>query len=372
MAGFWGARLQYEKSSLSWGNGKELGFMAILCLLAGLAAKVPDGVPMDKDLYYMRNIGFIVFPALVAYFAWKNGLSAGKVTFAALAMTAGAAFINLLPYNEQSDTFVLSCIHLPIFLWSLLGFVFSGGGTDAQRRLNFLGFNGDLVVMTTLMVIAGGILSGVTIGLFGLLGADIEWFYSHYVITLCLPSVPILATHLTRTNPQLVGKVSPILARIFSPLVLVMLTLYLATMAYLRKDPYNDREFLLLFNVLLVGVMAIIFFSVAEATRERKPLAELWVLLLLSIVTVVVNGIALSAIVFRISEWGFTPNRTAVLGSNLLVLANLVLVTVQLFKVVSGKAEASAVGNVIARYLPVYSLWAVVVTFLFPLIFAGK
>ncbi|GAB1374555.1 hypothetical protein MASR1M46_14410 [Bacteroidales bacterium] len=62
------------------------------------------------------------------------------------------------------------------------------------------------------------------------------------------------------------GKVSPVIAKIFSPLVLIMLLVFLSAMAFSGKDPYNDREFLIIFNALLVGVMAIIFFSVAESS----------------------------------------------------------------------------------------------------------
>jgi hypothetical protein len=151
-----------------------------------------------------------------------------------------------------------------------------------------------------------------------------------------------------------------------------MLVIYLVAMVYSGKDPYNDREFLLIFNGLLIGVMAIIFFSVAETSKSAKSQPEIWILLLLSLVTVLVNGIALSAIVFRISEWGITPNRAAVLGSNVLILMNLLLVTVQLFKVVSKKATISEVGKTISRYLPIYVVWTLVVIFLFPLIFGFK
>jgi hypothetical protein len=151
-----------------------------------------------------------------------------------------------------------------------------------------------------------------------------------------------------------------------------MLVIYLGAMAVGRKDPYNDREFLLIFNALLVGVMAIIFFSVAETIKGSKHRAEVWILFLLSVVTIVVNGVALSAILFRISTWGFTPNRTAVLGSNLLILLNLLLVAGQLYKVLANKTGISMVGNVIARYLPVYAVWAAIVTFLFPFFFGFK
>src|SRR5690606_13300468 len=152
-------------------------------------------------------------------------------------------------------------------------------------------------------------------------------------------------------------------ARIFSPLVLVMLVVYVIAMVYSGKDPYNDREFLLIFNVLLIGVMAIIFFSVAGSSGTRKSKPEVLILILLSVVTILVNGIALSAILFRISEWGITPNRVAVLGANLLILINLVMVTGQLLKVTAKKANLHGVGKVISSYLTVYIIWAIIVTF---------
>jgi len=148
-----------------------------------------------------------------------------------------------------------------------------------------------------------------------------------------------------------------------------MLVIYLLAMVYSGKDPYNDREFLMIFNALLIGVMAIIFFSVAETTKTAKSKAEIWILFLLSLVTIIVNGIALSAILFRSSEGGFTPNRVAILGGNVLILINLLLVTVQLFKVLSKKSDITAVGKGIAFYLPIYVLWTIIVTFVFPFLF---
>jgi hypothetical protein len=94
-----------------------------------------------------------------------------------------------------------------------------------------------------------------------------------------------------------------------------------------------------------------------------------WVLVSLSLITLVVNGIALSAIAFRISEWGITPNRLAVLGVNLVMLVHLVMVSRQLIRTVFGKSKLEEVGFTLVRYLPVYLLWAAIVTFLFPVLF---
>jgi len=373
LADFWNERLNYESDEINWGTGQELLFVIIASILAGLIAKLPSFFAIDEDFFYPRNIGFIVFPALSAYFAWKNKLSISKTVMVVGAMLAGLIFINYLPDVRTSDTLVLSCIHLILFLWAILSFAFVGNNNnDVEKRLGYLKYNGDLVVMTALILISGALMTGVTINLFGLIGFKIEKLYFDYFGIFGLSAAPLVGTYLTQTNPQLVGKVSPVIARIFSPLVLVMLVIYLVAIFYSGKDPYNDREFLLLFNALLIGVMAIIFFSVAETSKVTKSQTEIWVLFLLSAVTIIVNGIALSAILFRISEWGITPNRAAVLGSNALILINLLLVTAQLFKVISRKADVNEVGKTIASYLPVYFVWTIIVVFVFPFLFGFK
>jgi hypothetical protein len=373
LADFWHERLSYESDEISWGTSRDLTFVIIIAIIAGIIAKIPSIFSINYDFYYPRNIGFIVFPVLSIYFARKNNLSAGKFAFIAGTTLAGLLFINFLPDAKTSDTLILSCLHLILFLWAVLGFAFVGNlDNDDEKRLWYLKYNGDLVVMTTLILIAGVIMSLITVGLFSLIGFDIKEFYFENIAVFGLAAAPVAGTYLTQTNPQLVGKVSPVIAKIFSPLVLVMLVIYLGAMIYSGKDPYNDRQFLIVFNALLVGVMAIIFFSVAETAKSAKNHAEVWILFLLSAVTLLVNGIALSAIIFRISEFGITPNRTAVLGSNILILFNLILVTRQLFLTITKRAEISGVGKAIAFCLPVYFIWTVIVTFLFPLIFVFK
>ncbi len=373
LAEYWHVRLNYESSEISWGNKNELAFVIIASLIAGAIAKLPEVLNIKPELFYQRNIGFIVFPFLTAYFSWKNSLSVKKIVYTAVTFLMALIFINLLPADPKSDTLLLSCIHLPLLLWAVLGFSYVGDNiNNYNNRLSFLRYNGDLVIMATLIVIAGGILTAITIGLFGLIGFNIQEFYFEYVVAFGLAAVPIVATFITKTNPQLVNRVSPVIAKIFSPLVLITLSVYLVAILLSGKDPYNDREFLLIFNLLLIGVMAIILFSVAETFKKNENRVGSFILLALSIVTIIVNGIAISAILFRISEWGISPNRLAVLGGNILILTNLLVVTFKLFKNVSKKATISEVENAIAKFLPVYILWAIIVTFIFPLLFHFK
>jgi hypothetical protein len=370
LAAFWNARLNYDSSDISWGSNGELAFVIIISAIAGFIAKMPDLFNLNMDIFYQRNFGFIVLPVLTAFFIRKKNLSIAKIATAGIAFLISLIFINVLPGDSKNYTYVLSCIHLPIFLWAVLGFTFVGDDIRSnERRLAFLKYNSDVAIMSALILISGGLVTGITIGLFSVAGFDIHEFYMNNIVIFGLPAVPIFATYITQTNPQLVNRISPIIAKIFSPVVLFTLLVYLVAILYSGKDPYTDRDFLIMFNLLLLGVMAIILFSVAETSKKSNNLPDRIILFALSIVTVIVNCIALSAILFRISAWGLTPNRLAVLGANILMLANLLAVTYRLYKSVAKKADLTKVENAITMFLPVYVCWTIVVAFLFPLIF---
>ena len=164
-------------------------------------------------------------------------------------------------------------------------------------------------------------------------------------------------------------KISPFIAKLFSPIVLITLFVYIGSIIFLGSNIYNDRDFLLLFNGVLIAVMALIFFSITEGLSTAMSKMEIGILFLLSLVTIVVNGIALSAILIRIMEWGITPNRTAVLGSNILILANLIIVSTKLYYTLMYDSKLMKVGISIVIFMSIYCLWSSFVTFLFPLIF---
>ena len=108
LADFWNERLNYESDEINWGTRRELLFVIIASLLAGVIAKLPAFLPVSEDFFYPRNIGIIIFPALMAYFAWKNKLSTGKIAFIVGLTLVGSIFINSLPDVKKSDTLILS------------------------------------------------------------------------------------------------------------------------------------------------------------------------------------------------------------------------------------------------------------------------
>ena len=370
---FWNERLNYEATKPSWGSKTELVIVIVFALLAGLIASIPNITGIDNEKFLFRNISFIVFPLLSAYFIWKQKLTFKQYLFPLIAFIIAAVYINLLPTNKESSSIMLAFIHLPIFLWTIFGYSFLGEYIkSSQSRIGFLRYNGDLVVMSGILLLSTVLFSAITVNLFDLIGINIEIFYFQNIMIWGIAAIPIVATYLIQTNVQLINKVSPIIAKIFTPLVFINLFIYLSAMVYTKKYPYQDRNVLLLFNVLLMGVMALILFSIAEAGKATKNKFSLIVLFGLSALTLIVNAIALSAIIYRINEFGFSANRIAVLGGNLLIFINLVLVSYKLFLTSFKNGTIEEIEESIAGYLPVYAIWTGLISFLIPLLFQFK
>lgn len=369
-AQIWNHRLNFTDEEVLPVDKAQLIFVVIATLIAGLIAKIPDFAGLDPDYFFPRNIGFVVFPMLIIFFLWKQEWTIRQWFVPLLVVILSAVYINFLPNNSKSDTLNLACIHLPLVLWAVLAYSYLGEDLqNMPKRIAYLRYNGNLVVMCAILALSGALFTGITFGLFQLIGINIGEFYAKYVLVFGAPAIPILGTYLVQHNPQLVNRISPLVARIFTPIVFVMLFVFLVALTTATKNPYTDREFLLTFNALLIGVMALIVFSVTEGTKNGLGKFTLLFLLGLALLTIITNGIALSAIALRIAEFGLTPNRIAVLGSNVFIFINLLLVGYKLFQVIGKKAEINDVEHVIAVYLPVYGFWAALVTFLLPLIF---
>src|SRR5215213_11795903 len=86
IADFWNERLNYETEDMYWGTARDIVFVIIASILAGIIAKLPAIFNLDEEPFYQRNLGFIVLPILSIYFAWKNNLKARAMGFIGAAM----------------------------------------------------------------------------------------------------------------------------------------------------------------------------------------------------------------------------------------------------------------------------------------------
>jgi len=176
---------------------QELIVLILLVFISGAIAKVPFLFNIDPELFYPRNIGTIVFPTLITYLSlrYKFNLYIWLIYLVISFITI--IFLNLIPGGDNSDTFFLSSTHSLFFLFSICGLVYIGGiRGNNNKRIDFLHYCGDLIIMSGLLFISGGIFTAITIGLFQLIGFNIEDFYFENVVVWGLPSIPLIASYL--------------------------------------------------------------------------------------------------------------------------------------------------------------------------------
>jgi len=378
LAKYWKIRLDYNKTpeKLKKFNLQDIFVLISTCLIAGFLIKIKDifNLEMPDFIFYQKNAAIIIFLGLTIYLIWTNRIfELKRLALILLAFLILTIYVNLLPPISDSAVIVLVYIHLPLLMWCIFGLVYIDFNLeDKTRRIDYIRYNGDLAILVAIIAIAGGILTGITIGLFGAIGINIENFYMKNVVIVGIVSAPVVATFIIKNYTTLTNKIAPVIANIFSPLVLLTALIYLVALAISGKSPYSDREFLLIFNIMLIGVMAVIVFSISETSNTGKQKFNELILFILSIITVIIDLIALSAIFYRLGTFGVTPNRLAVLGSNILILGNLVLIIIDLYKVNFRKALITQVELTISKYLPVYAIWILFVIIGFPLIFGIK
>jgi hypothetical protein len=138
----------------------------------------------------------------------------------------------------------------------------------------------------------------------------------------------------------------------------------------LAGDGLNiDRDSLILFDVLLIAVVGLLLYSVSARAAEARLTAVDWVQLILVLSALVLDVVALAAILSRISEFGFTPNRTVGLGWNLVLLANLIWSAWLSVGLLRGRRPFADLERWQTAFVPVYGLWAAFVVVVFPPLF---
>ena len=84
------------------------------------------------------------------------------------------------------------------------------------------------------------------------------------------------------------------------------------------------------------------------------------------VLALIIDLLALIVIVGRISEFGFSANKVAALGENLILIVNLAWSAWLYLQYVRGNTPFAALERWQTSYLPAYGIWAVAVVVIFP------
>ena len=350
-----------------------------LAVAAALAIKAPVlfGIRLNPDheppLFYARNASLFVFPLLTIYFVWKRASDVASSLWLALPFAAGAVFANVFPFPKGSNTAVLTALHLPIALWLVVGVAYVRSRWFADgARMDFVRFSGELAINYVLIALGGGVFTAFTMMMFRAIGMNAEWLAEGWLVPCGAVGAVIIGSWLVEAKQSVIENMAPVLTRMFTPLFTVLLLAFLGTMAWTGTPINVKREVLIGFDLLLVVVVGLVLYAASARDPQAPPDFFDGLQLLLVVSALVVDGVALAAIAARISEFGFTPNRVAALGENLILLVNLAWSAWLYACFLRHLGSFAVLERWQIAYLPVYSVWAALVVVMFPPVFGYR
>ena len=341
-----------------------------LAVAAAVAVKVPAlfGMELDEDGgFYARNLSLFVLPLLTGYFAWKRRLDTRTLGWLAAAFVAAAVFVNVYPFESEGSTEALTALHLPIALWLVVGVAYAAARwRQVDGRMDFIRFSGELLIYYVLIALGGGVLTAFMVVLFESIGIDAESFIQSWLLPCGAAGAVLVASWLVEAKQSVIENMAPVLTRLFAPLFAAVLVTFLAALLWTGGGVDVERDLLIQFNLLLVVVLGLLLYSLSARDPRAAPDAFDVMQVVLVVSALVADAVALWAIAGRITDFGFSPNRTAALGANVILLVNLAWSAVLYLRFLRGRGSFSSLERWQTDYLYVYALWAAIVVLVFP------
>jgi hypothetical protein len=353
---------------------RELLVMVLCAAVAALAIKVPAlfglDISGDDAIFYVRNVSLFALPALATYFAWQRRVDRRVIGVLALLFSVGAVAANAYPLADDSQSTVLTAIHLPIALWLVVGVAYVGGDWRSdRRRMDFIRFTGEWLIYYVLIGLGGGVLVLFTVGTFDAIGIDAEGFINSWLLPCGAMAAVIVSAWLVEAKQSVIENMAPVLTRVFTPLFAVTLLAFLVAMIWTNKGIDVERDVLILFDLLLVIVLGLLLYAISARSPAARPGLFDKLQLALVVSALIIDVMVLLAITGRITEWGFSPNKTAALGENVILLTNLAWSAWLFLGFLRGRMPFARLEHWQTRYLLVYAVWAWTVVLAFPLVF---
>jgi hypothetical protein len=335
---------------------------AVTVLIALLVAGFPDEEP--EWLY--RNATLLVLPFLAGWLAYRRDLPVRQLVLPAAAFLAAALVINLYPFDEDGATEALAVAHVPVVLWFVVAYPYMSGILEShERRMDFVRFTGEWTIYYVLIALGGGVLTGLTGAILEPAGIDPE-VVAEWVLAIGSAGAVVIAAWLVEAKQGVIENMAPVLTMIFTPLFAAMLAGAAVVYAVTGLGGAFDRELLGVFDALMVVVLGLVLYGISAREPSQAPgwMDRIQLAAILS--ALLLDAMVLASMAARIGDLGFTPNRAAALGLNLVLLVNPAVTAWLSLRHLTRRGAFHPVERWQTTYLPVFALWAAAVVVILP------
>ena len=365
----WKARFEYQSNrSQPKSFFLKIG-LAILSIF--LFLRLP-AIFLDPEWFFPRFLPLTLFLALAVYFQLKE-LHLKNSIFIGLCSALFYLYVSLLPDIDISASAQMSIIHLLPIGFSLAAFSFLGQHImSLKHRIRFIGMCGELFIISVLIGLGFIVFTLFTIGMLDQLNIDAEDWYMINFGLIAMVSAPFVAGFVYDQFLEDKLAIASLLSKIFAPLFTILAFLYLIIMLIAGNTPFENREFLILFNAFLILVLAMVSFTIIDQKENESLGLTFKINLALLGISLFINILALSAVIYRWFEYGMSPNRFVVIGLNIIIFSHLTRIMMEHVKVLQKKSDVENAKSKVVDYLPVYTIWSLFVFFALPIIFQNQ
>ncbi len=357
--------------------GLMLGFAALAAVIVLIARFLASSTTNDMLLlngpispWFVRDLGLFVLPVLAAYFVVIRRTPTKRVLVLAAGVALLALAVNLFPYAPGSASDQLVWIHLPVALWFVVGVAYAGReALSSARRMDVIRFSGEWAIYYALIALGGLVLMGLTVLVLTPIAPDLIDDLIGWIAPAGAAGAVVVAAWLVEAKKSIIENLAPVLTAIFTPLFAVMLVVAAASYAITGMGRDFDRDLLAVFDVLLLVVLGLVVYGIsARPATQRAGLMDV-IRLVAVVAAIALDILVLIAMFGRVGDLGFTVNRAAALGLNVVLLVNLVGTAWFTATLLAGRSRPVQLERWQTAYLPVFLGWVLVVILVLPPVF---
>jgi hypothetical protein len=346
-----------------------LGFAVAAAVLTRVAWMLADPFGGTGE-WLIRDVSFFVLPVLAAYFVVLRRLNGARALALGGIVAALALAVNLFPLAVGGSTELLVAIHLPVALWFVVGVVYVGGDVRSSAgRMDFIRFTGEWVIYYAVIALGGGVLIGLTTMVLTPIAPDLVDDVLLWVIPSGAAGAVVVAAWLVEAKKSIIENIAPVLTAIFTPLFAIMLLVSAIGYSVAGIGREFDRNLLTVFDVLLLVVVGLVVYGISARDTTRSARAMHAIRLVAVVSAIFLDVLVLVSMFARVGELGFTANRVAALGLNIILLVNLVVTAWLIGRVLVRRALPVRLEQWQVGYLPVFAAWVVLVVLVVPPLF---
>lgn len=293
------------------------------------------------------------------------------------------AVINTIENMElYSQFYYIKYIFSVIIFFIIIALSYNGFQVLNSKTISeFFTFSADISIFAALI-------TGVVSTVFGIFIAIVLYLIQDIIQSLdekvIIKLIVLSISFLSSIFPFLVyivykkmkTNISIYLSRILMPFSLLFIFILLILLLMPDIRPYDNRVTFVLYNIMLAVIVLNMFFVRAD---YKSSIFTKALYIVLPIVAILFDILVLTSSLYRLAEYGITPNKITLVGTNLVMLGNLVFITFfnikSILNIFKNNEDIKDIKNITigdtknVLYIYVYAAWAFIVCFIMPLFY---